>query len=117
VLAGALGVAIALVAAGVVSALSIFYTIMGVSLFVPILAGLFNGRAASMDALAAIVAGITVVGGWRVLYAGKAMAGITPAMGGLTAAIVTFFVVQTLRRALGGSDGPTKRTLLPLTEQ
>jgi SSS family solute:Na+ symporter len=116
VLAGAFGVAIALVAAGVVSALSIFYTIMGVSLFVPILAGLFNQRAASIDALAAIITGIGIVGGWRLWYGGLTINGITPAMGGLTGAIVAFFVVQTLRRALGGLDGPTKRPLPPLTE-
>jgi SSS family solute:Na+ symporter len=116
VLAGAFGVAIALVAAGVVSALSIFYTIMGVSLFVPILAGLFNQRAASIDALAAIITGIGIVGGWRLWYGGLPINGITPAMGGLTGAIVAFFVVQTLRRALGGLDGPTKRPLPPLTE-
>lgn len=107
VIAGAAGVGIALVAAGVVSALSIFYTIMGVSLFVPILAGLYSQRASSTDALAAIIAGIAIVGGWRLFYGGVPIAGITPAMGGLTGAIVAFIVVSLLRRLIGGPDGPS----------
>ncbi|WP_373057845.1 sodium:solute symporter family protein [Gemmatimonas sp.] len=117
VFAGALGVAIALVAAGVVSALSIFYTIMGVSLFVPILAGLYSARAASIDALAAIITGIAVVGGWRLWYDGLPISGVTPAMGGLASALVAFVIAQFLRRAFGGPDGPTSVTLSPLNEQ
>lgn len=110
VLGGAAGVAIALVAAGVVSALSIFYTIMGVSLFVPIIAGLYVTRATSTDALAAIIAGIGIVGGWRIFYGGATVGGVTPAMGGLAGAIVSFLVVHTLRRTFG-SSGPTARAL------
>ncbi|BAH40592.1 putative sodium/solute symporter [Gemmatimonas aurantiaca T-27] len=102
VIAGAAGVGIALVAAGVVSALSIFYTIMGVSLFVPILAGLYSTRTRSADALAAIIAGIAVVGGWRLLLDGKPINGITAPMGGLIAAIVAFLVVHLVGRARGG---------------
>lgn len=100
VLGGIAGVAIALVAAGVVSALSIFYTIMGVSLFVPIIAGLYSRGTDSIDALAAIVAGIGIVGGWRIFYGGAAIGGITPAMGGLAGALLSFLVVHLTRRAL-----------------
>ena len=107
-----LGVGVALTAAGVVSALSIFYTIMGVSLFVPILAGLFSRRAATVDALAAIVAGIAIVGGLKLWPTALSIAGVTPAMAGLAGSITAFFVVQIIRRALGGPDGPT-RTILP----
>ncbi len=110
VFAGALGVGVALTAAGVVSALSIFYTIMGVSLFVPIVAGLFSGRAATADALAAIITGIAIVGGLRLWHGGLPIGGITPAMAGLAGSIVAFFAVQLTRRMLGGSDGPTAST-------
>ncbi len=116
VLAGTMGVGIALVAAGVVSALSIFYTIMGVSLFVPILAGLYSNRASSADALSAIIAGIAIVGGWRLFYDGRTMAGITPAIGGLAAAILAFIVSSLIRRMLGGADGPSPRVGTPLTK-
>jgi SSS family solute:Na+ symporter len=104
-LAGTLGVAIALVAAGVIDVLSIFYTIMGVSLFVPIVAGLFTRRATTTDAMAAIVAGVAIVGGLRLWNGGKPIGGFTPAMAGLAGAAVAFLVAQTLRRARGGSGG------------
>lgn len=114
IVGGVAGVAIALAAAGVVSALSIFYTIMGVSLFVPIIAGLYSRSSNSTDALAAIVAGIGVVGGWRIFYGGAAIGGVTPAMGGLACAIVAYLVVHILRRTFG-SDGPTdSATLSPM---
>jgi len=116
VLAGTLGVGVALTAAGVVSALSIFYTIMGVSLFVPILAGLFSRRAATADALAAIVAGIAIVGGLKLWPTALSIAGVTPAMAGLAGSITAFFVVQLIRRALGRPDGPTRTNLPPLSE-
>ncbi len=54
VVAGTLGVLVALVAASVITALSIFYTLMTVSLFVPILGGLYVSRAQSREALGAI---------------------------------------------------------------
>jgi SSS family solute:Na+ symporter len=116
VLAGALGVGVALAAAGVVSALSIFYTIMGVSLFVPILAGLFSRRAATADALAAIVAGIAIVGGLKLWPTALSIASVTPAMAGLAGSITAFFVVQLIRRVLGGPNGPTRTSLSHLSE-
>jgi len=114
VLGGMAGVAIALVAAGVVSALSIFYTIMGVSLFVPIVAGLYTRASNSMDAMAAILAGMGVVGGWRIFHGGAAIGSITPAMGGLASAIIAFLVVHVLRRSLGSNDPTDRASLSPL---
>lgn len=116
IVGGLAGVAIALVAAGVVSALSIFYTIMGVSLFVPIIAGLYSSQSTSIDALAAIIAGMCIVGGWRLLHGGMAIGGVTPAMGGLAGAIVAFLVAYTLRRIFG-SDDPTNRAVLSPTKR
>lgn len=116
IVGGVIGVGVALVAAGVVSALSIFYTIMGVSLFVPILAGLYNDHATSVDALAAIAAGIGIVGGWRLFYAGPTIASFTPAMAGLAGAIIAFFVVHFIRRSFGSTD-PTDSAVPSLTEK
>ncbi|MDQ2889600.1 MAG: sodium:solute symporter family protein [Gemmatimonadota bacterium] len=105
---GAGGVGVALVAGGVVSALSVFYTIMGVSLFVPIVAGLYNERATSVDAMAAIITGIGIVGGWTLLFREPLNASFTPAMAGLAGAIAAFVVVHFLRRFSGPRD-PTDR--------
>jgi SSS family solute:Na+ symporter len=113
---GVLGVGVALVAAGVVSTLSIFYTIMGVSLFVPVIAGLYNGHAKSIDALAAIIAGIGIVGGWKLFTQSGTIAGFTPAMAGLAGAVLAFAVVHVLRRAFGSND-PTGSAIPSLTEK
>ena len=86
IIAGALGVVVAVIAADVVSALSIFYTLMSVGLFVPILAGLFARRPSGTGAMAAIVAGVAIVGGLQVFHKGAGVAGLTPAMLGLIGA-------------------------------
>ena len=70
VVAGALGVIVAIVAEDVIDALTIFYTLMAVGLFVPILAGLFSRTPSPAGALAAIVAGVAIVGGLQVFHNG-----------------------------------------------
>lgn len=56
---GAGGVAIAMLSDSIVGALGIFYTLLSVSLFVPVIVGLYVGRVRTPEALAAIGAGVT----------------------------------------------------------
>jgi SSS family solute:Na+ symporter len=93
VIAGALGVLVAIIAEDVVDALSIFYTLMAVGLFVPILAGLFTRRASPSGALAAIVTGVLIVGGLQIATGGARIEGFTPAMLGLLGAFVAYAAV------------------------
>ncbi|MCL7979252.1 MAG: sodium:solute symporter family protein [marine benthic group bacterium] len=58
---GALGIALALALPSVIGALAIFYTLLSVSLFVPLIAGLYSRRPGSVSALAAIAAGVLTV--------------------------------------------------------
>ena len=90
VIAGALGVGVALAAASVITALSIFYTLMGVGLFVPIIGGLYVRRAHTRDAMAAIIAGVATVVVRQFAYGGTRFYGFTPAMAGLAAAVAVF---------------------------
>jgi SSS family solute:Na+ symporter len=55
---GALGVVLAVVLQTVLGALTIFYSLLVVTLFVPVLGGLYVPRARERDALAAITAGV-----------------------------------------------------------
>jgi SSS family solute:Na+ symporter len=103
--AGTLGVLVALVAASVITALTIFYTLMSVSLFVPILGGLYVPRARSREALGAIAAGITVVVLRQFVAGGVRFYGLTPAMAGLGAAAAVFVLLFVSRR--GGGSGPS----------
>ncbi|HEY3884227.1 MAG TPA: hypothetical protein VGL62_03390, partial [Vicinamibacterales bacterium] len=91
VVGGALAVVVAFLSSTIISALSIFYTLLGVSLFVPIVAGLYMRRARALDALAAIAGGVIVVVAAQVADGGAPIAGwLTPAMCGLLAAVVAF---------------------------
>lgn len=92
VIAGALGVCVALVAASVITALSIFYTLMGVGLFVPIIGGLYVRRAQTRDAMAAIIVGVVTVVLRQFAYGGGRWYGFTPAMAGLVAAVTVFLI-------------------------
>ena len=111
VVAGTLGVLVALVAASVITALSIFYTLMTVSLFVPILGGLYVSRAQSREALGAILVGVTVVVLRQFVFGGTRFHGLTPAMAGLAAAAVVFAVLLLFRgRGLPAKAGSYKKT-------
>ncbi len=98
VLAGALGVVVALAAASVITALSIFYTLMSVGLFVPIVGGLLVRRAGSREALGAIAAGVGMVIVRQFGFGGAALYGMTPAMAGLAAAGAAFFGLLAIGR-------------------
>ncbi|MEZ5286236.1 MAG: sodium:solute symporter family protein [Vicinamibacterales bacterium] len=99
---GALGVLLAVQLPTVIGALSIFYTLLGVSLFVPVLAGLYIGRAGTPEACAAIVSGVAFV--LAVQLSGRAGQAVwtNPNVGGLTAAAAAFTVVMLVRRARRG---------------
>ena len=89
---GVLGVVVALLSKTIVDALSIFYTLLGVSLFVPVVAGLFMRRVRALDALAAIGGGVVAVVAAQVWNGGKPIGIFTPAMCGLAAAVIAFGV-------------------------
>lgn len=87
VLLGAVAVMLAMTAESVIAALSIFYTLMGVGLFVPILAGLFIPRATTAGALAATLTGIAAVLAVQT-FGNPGPAWMTPAMYGLLTSVV-----------------------------
>jgi SSS family solute:Na+ symporter len=89
---GTLSILLALVSENVIQTLTIFYTLLGVGLFVPIVGGLYVRRTTPAGALASIAAGVggmlTVqftsgAGGWGVM---------TPALVGLAAALVAWLI-------------------------
>jgi SSS family solute:Na+ symporter len=58
---GVAGVFVALLSKSVIDALSVFYTLLAVSFFVPVVAGLYSRRARPLDALAAVAGGVLMV--------------------------------------------------------
>jgi SSS family solute:Na+ symporter len=95
-----MGVALAITAASIVLLLTIFYTLLTVSLFVPIVAGLLVPRTTSRDALASIVAGVSGMLIIQVATHGRGWGLVTPALGGLAAAVTAW--------AISSSTGPAQ---------
>src|SRR5438067_3369873 len=92
---GAAGTLLAIALGSVVNALTIFYTLIGVSLFVPVLAGLYVRRTSASGALAAMIAGVCAALAVHLLTGGRGWGLVTPAIGGLAAAagawVITLF--------------------------
>ncbi|MDT8437064.1 MAG: sodium:solute symporter family protein [Gemmatimonadota bacterium] len=109
---GALGVGLALALPSVIGALAIFYTLLSVSLFVPLVAGLYGRRAGAAEALAAMGGGIAAVVAAR--WAGLPGTGLTsPYTLGLAASAAAFGAALAVRRARTRSGPPPGRPPRP----
>jgi SSS family solute:Na+ symporter len=87
--AGVLGIVLATILPSIITAVSIFYVLMAVSLFVPVMAGLYSRRVLSSAALASIVAAVIATAATISLTAGHGFGLFSPqAIGIATAAIV-----------------------------
>jgi SSS family solute:Na+ symporter len=83
---GGLAVALALASASIVDVLTIFYTLLGVTLFVPIVGGLYVARTTTREVWPAITAGVAAMLLVQVATRGRGWGAMTPALGGLLAA-------------------------------
>jgi SSS family solute:Na+ symporter len=106
VAAATLGICLAIVLASVVDALNIFYTLLTVTFFLPILAGLYVQRASTLEAAAAIFCGVGAAVVVQFVAGNQGLAGLTPALIGLIAAATGFSLVYISRMALYGSTRP-----------
>ena len=101
VVGGGLGVALAMVAPSVIQVLTIFYTLLSVCLFVPVLAGLYVRRVGTPETLAAIGAGVGAV---LIRQLGGGAGWLSPALCGLVAAGLACALVALLR----GREAPVE---------
>jgi SSS family solute:Na+ symporter len=90
---GVVGVALAIVLGSVLNALTIFYSLLVVSLFVPIVSGLYVRRAGTPEALASIACGVATMVSVQFATGGRGIFGLTPTLAGLMAASLGFLVV------------------------
>ncbi|GMV08765.1 MAG: sodium:proline symporter [Gemmatimonadota bacterium] len=109
ILGGTLGVALALVAQTIIGTLSFFYSVLGVTLFVPVLGGLFMRRFRALEAMAAIVAGMAVMLALQLTAGAGGVQGVTPALAGVVASVAVAVVAHgAVRwRARMGEGGAT----------
>jgi len=90
---GIIAVLIAIVSPTIIGVIGIFYALLGVSLFVPILAGLYSRRAGTPEAAAAIAAGVATMLAVQLTTGGRGVAGASPALVGIVAASAGFAIV------------------------
>ena len=83
---GVAGTALAIAAETIAGVLAFFYTLLSVSLFVPVIAGLYWRRAGTAEALAAMAGGVALATTMQLAGDGATVAGLTPAMWGLAGA-------------------------------
>ncbi|NNF14767.1 MAG: sodium:solute symporter family protein [Gemmatimonadetes bacterium] len=95
---GACGVLLAVVIPTVIDSLTVFYSVLSVSLFIPVVAGLHTRRAGVPEALAAIGVGVTVLVAVRMSALGEISIWLNPTALGIAASAVAFAVVFLMRR-------------------
>jgi SSS family solute:Na+ symporter len=92
VVAGAVGIALALWLKSILAALEIFYSLLAVSLFVPLLGGLYSSRPRAGAALAAMAASVPATAFVHLLTRGAGLGVFTPAVLGILLSAVIFFL-------------------------
>jgi SSS family solute:Na+ symporter len=97
IVAGLAGLAMALVLPTVVDALKIFYSLLTVALFVPVVAGLASNRTRNDAALASVVAGTPLSLVVHLLTGGRGLHGVPPVVIGLAASGLAFAATSVLR--------------------
>jgi SSS family solute:Na+ symporter len=96
---GVLGTVLGIVLERIITALSIFYTLLGVSLFVPVLAGLYVKSAGRVEAASAMVAGLSVTTALQ-LGGVQLPTPLTPPLVGILAASAAFATAALWRKLL-----------------
>jgi SSS family solute:Na+ symporter len=92
VVSGALAVILAVASASIVAVLTIFYTLLTVTLFVPVIAGLYVARTRTVQVWAAILAGLASTLVIHLATNEHRLGFLTPDLGGLLASIAVWVV-------------------------
>jgi len=95
---GVLGVLLAIVIPSVIASLTVFYSVLSVSLFVPVVAGLHTRRPGVPEALAAIGVGVTALFAVRMGDLGRVSPWLDATAIGILASGAAFAIVCLLRR-------------------
>lgn len=92
------GLVLALRFADVISALTVFYSLLTVVLFVPVVGGLSASRVRPAEGIASLVAGVPVLFGVELATKGAGYWIVTPTLAGVLASAAAFLLVRLLRR-------------------
>ncbi len=104
---GLLGVMLAIVAETIIGSLTVFYTLLVVVLFVPVIGGLYVRRVGAAEALAAIGAGLAALVALQLWHSGGGFGYFSAPLIGLTAGIAACVVVMAVRPRPGSTPRVT----------
>jgi solute:Na+ symporter, SSS family len=104
IVSGAAATALAIVSPSVAGTLTIFYYMLAVSMFVPVMAGLYARRVGAPEAIAATAAGMALLVAMH-LTGQPWVYGLTPPMWGLVAATGAALLVTLVRRGPASNAG------------
>ncbi len=104
-LGGTAGVALAVILPTVIASLTIFYALLSVSLFVPVVAGLYTRRTGAFEALAAIGAGLSALAAVTLLGPENPKPFMDRTSIGLGVSALAFVVVALVRRGSSRAEG------------
>jgi SSS family solute:Na+ symporter len=90
IVGGLCGVGVAMIYGSVRAAVSVFYAILTVTLFVPVIGGLYARAAGRREGLASILSGVPVLAVTHALTSGRGYAVLSPALAGVLASAVGF---------------------------
>jgi SSS family solute:Na+ symporter len=90
IVGGLCGVGVAMIYGSVREAVSVFYAILTVTLFVPVVGGLYLGGTGRLEGLASIVSGVPVLVITHVLTQGRGYGVMSPALAGVLASALGF---------------------------
>jgi SSS family solute:Na+ symporter len=90
---GVCGVLLSVYLSTIVAAMTVFYSLLGVSLFVPVLGGLYSSRSGARQALSAIAAGVATLLVVR-LWAVGVYPWLDPTLSGLVASAAAFVLTN-----------------------
>lgn len=93
---GAIGVLLSIWLQTVIGAITAFYSLLVVTLFVPVIGGLYVRRAGSHEAISAVSAGVLTLGVVRFGVAGS-YPWVDPALSGIIASALAYFAVLAIR--------------------
>jgi solute:Na+ symporter, SSS family len=88
------GIALAMAYGSVRAAVSVFYAILTVTLFVPVVGGLYVREAGRREGMSSISAGVFVLGLTQVLTKGHGYGVLSPALAGVLASALAFTLAR-----------------------
>ena len=97
VVGGICGIGVAMAYGSVRAAVSVFYAILTVTLFVPVVGGLYIHDAGRREGLASIIAGVSVLAVTHFLTEGRGYGVLSPSLSGVIASAVAFGAARVWR--------------------